>query len=30
MADDCAVPGHDFKCVPTFEQVKAAVLAKLP
>jgi len=30
QADDCAVPGYDFKCVPTFEQVKVAVLAKLP
>ena len=29
-ADDCAVPENDFKCVPTYEQVEAAVLAKLP
>jgi ADP-heptose:LPS heptosyltransferase len=29
-ADDCAVPGYDFRCVPTYEQVEKAVLGKLP
>jgi ADP-heptose:LPS heptosyltransferase len=28
-ADDCPVPGNDFKCVPHYERVEAAVLAKL-
>jgi len=28
-ADDCAVPEYNFKCVPTYDQVEAAVLAKL-
>ena len=27
-ADDCAVPVNNFKCVPTYEQVEAVVLAK--
>ena len=29
-AEDCAVPENNFRCVPTYEQVEAAVLARLP
>jgi hypothetical protein len=29
-ADDCAVLRYNFKCMPTYEQVRAAVLVKLP